>query len=960
MANFLSEKQQYNKIIDPVNINLVNTVLSAKQGKFDQGAAAIDSALGELGRIDGMLLREKDREYLANNVKSLLDVVNNSGKLDLSKSGVTRNIQSQIKSALDSTVINAVSQSSKVTKYNAEVSAIKEKEKGLYSDINYNYGMYKAGYQDWIDGKTDSMGNLSYTPYKDIDKKVSDFVLDLEAKKKDEKVQYRDNQGGIQEVTISGLSPNQIRQVAYGMLDVNDLKQIEINGYSNTGGYQDGEKISKEVGSLMDSRIESNSQSILEIEADLKKGGLTDAQKEKKNKEKDDLSAQVSSFKKNKDVLMANKVAAATYLEQENFLDKSVAKFAPLYTQSTEYKADDIFWKKRADMRAEASQEIELAKFEYTKNKDKGLISGAGEFISGKVPTVGEENIDQEAEIDKTISTLSENLKAVTTPYKSKIEELAGQGNAEAKVVIAEYQKNIKAGKSEEEAFQNAVLSKVSTNSGIAILDNKNYRADIKEISGKRDTYLIGRAEAIKKGTSEHINKTLNNQETFSAFFNNPNTKMLWVGKSGKEGAFSVRDVLINNGLMDRQGNKIGDITQAKTATVLKALQQSYYADDALSNNLKKDSVIKLARMFNENPDDVVTTYTTVSTGSGSVIGAPGTTTTSSKINPNTKTGKYLIKARDNKVYDTVSWSDNSLSGDDNTISKFIKGSDYKNSEAYKNSIGKLFGKLPQNQSVGIVPTDKVNYQRLKSLSASEFVTNPQGSFNEANPMNIKLDSTGKNVIISQYSKSKEGTVISASSTLDIETFNANMPDLAKKLNFDANQAHYTISRVKKEDLISEKVKFFTEETREENLRWNAKVLLKNQPQFVPYLTNVDTKAFLGQGVVSTFGQDSEEFKVLNKAIDNSNDFTINGEVTQDVDNSYYLTLTMKNDSNETVYKKIVNNIADVDNYKTVIDNAPQVYYADMVKDIFQAQAKSKQSTGQNSPFYNKLVKNLD
>jgi hypothetical protein len=957
MANFLSEKQQYNKIIDPVNINLVNTVLSAKQGKFDQGVAAIDSALGELGRIDGMLLRDKDREYLANNVKSLLDVVNNSGKLDLSKSGVTRNIQSQIKSALDSTVINAVAQSSKVAKYDAEVSALKEKEKGSYSDINYNYGKYKAGYQDWIEGKTDTMGNLSYTPYKDIDKKVSDFILDLQAKKKDEKIQYRDNQGGIQEVTISGLSPNQLRQVAYGMLDVNDLKQIEINGYSNTGEYQDGEKISREVGELMDSRIESNSQSILEIEADLKKGGSTPAQKEQKEKEKEALNNQIANFKKNKPVLIANKIAAATYLEQESFLDKSVAKFAPLYTQSTEYKADDNFWKKRADMRAEAAQEIELAKFQYTKDKDRGLISGAGEFISGKVPTVGEENIDQEAEIDKTIKTLSDNLNASTNAYKSKIEDLANEGNSEAKVVLSEYQKNIKAGKDEEVAFQNAVLSKVSTNSGIAIINNKNYRAEIKDLAGKRDTYLIGRAEAIKKGTSEHINKTLNNQETFSAFFNNPNTKMLWVGKSGKEGAFSVKDVLINNGLMDRQGNKIGDITQAKTASVLKALQQSYYADDALSNNLKKDSVVKLARMFNENPDDVVTTYTTMS--SQTTRGGISQEVTGNKIDYNTKTGQYLLKAKENKVYDTVSWSDNSLSGDDNTISKFIKGSDYKNSETYKSSIGKLFGKLPQNQSVGVVPTDKVNYQRLKSLSASEFVTNPQGAFNEANPMNIKLDSTGKNVIISQYSKNKEGTIVSASSTLDIETFNANMPDLAKKLNFDANQAHYTIDRVKKEDLISEKVKFFTEETREENLRWNAKVLLKNQPQFVPYLTNVDTKAFLGQGVVSTFGKDSEEFKVLNKAIDNSNDFTINGEVTQDVDNSYYLTLTMKNDNNETIYKKIVNNVADVDNYKTVIDNAPQVYYADMVKDIFQAQAKSKQSTGENSPYYTKLVKNL-
>lgn len=182
MANFLSQRQEFNKVQDPVNINLINTVLSAKQGKFDEGIAAIDSSLAELGRIDGMLLRQSDREYLANNVKSLLDTVNTSGKLDLSNSGVTRNIQNQIKSALDSKVINAVSQGNKITSFQATIAEKQKSKPELYSDVNYQYALKQAGVQQYLNGETDSVGNLSYDDYvnapKILDESISKWAKD--------------------------------------------------------------------------------------------------------------------------------------------------------------------------------------------------------------------------------------------------------------------------------------------------------------------------------------------------------------------------------------------------------------------------------------------------------------------------------------------------------------------------------------------------------------------------------------------------------------------------------------------------------------------------------------------------------------------------------------------------------------------------------------------------------------
>lgn len=182
MANFLSQRAEYNKVQDPVNLNLINTVLNAKQGKFDQGVAAIDNSLAELGNIDAKLLRPEDREHLSNNVKSLLETINSSGKLDLSNSGVTRNIQSQIKSALDSKVVNAVAQGTKMSAFQAAIAEKQKSKPELYSDVNYQYALKQAGVQDYMSGKTDTIGNLNYDDYvnapKVLDESISKWAKD--------------------------------------------------------------------------------------------------------------------------------------------------------------------------------------------------------------------------------------------------------------------------------------------------------------------------------------------------------------------------------------------------------------------------------------------------------------------------------------------------------------------------------------------------------------------------------------------------------------------------------------------------------------------------------------------------------------------------------------------------------------------------------------------------------------
>ena len=403
MANFLSEKQQYNKIIDPININLVNTVLSAKQGKFDQGVAAIDSALGELGRIDGMLLRDKDREYLANNVKSLLDVVNNSGKLDLSKSGVTRNIQSQIKSALDSTVINAVSQSSKIRNFQSEIAEKQKSKPDLYSDDNYQYALKKAGVQKYLSGESEEVGNLRYDDYIDAPKVLDESVAKW-AKDFGYKTEFKEGD------TSQLIYANEERKVLTKQDIINKLKttldpklskQLQINSDSYYSKRPEGQITTDATNYYTKQNTDIDSK-LLQIKA--KRTAATDEQKlQLDNDEKyyKDLKSENSKKLDNKDF-------DNDYQKYEIFTTDLFDNIADNYDRDevvdikyndnnlkvAQFNADIEY--KQATLK-QGQERIDIAKQQVKAADTANVIASGGSITDTPDKTVGEKSYSQKA-----------------------------------------------------------------------------------------------------------------------------------------------------------------------------------------------------------------------------------------------------------------------------------------------------------------------------------------------------------------------------------------------------------------------------------------------------------------------------------------------------------------------------------------------------------------------------------
>jgi hypothetical protein len=379
MANYLSREDRFNRVQDPVNINLINSVLSAKQGKYDQGVAQIDQTLAEFKAIEGRLARDSDKEYLANNIQGLLDQVNNSGKLDLSNSGITRNIKSQINSALDSKVINAVAQSSKITSFQAEMAEKRKSGKGDFDEGNYQDALERAGVQDYMKGTNskgeavDVVGNLSYTDYIDVAAEQNKLAMEF-AKNVGTEQYLRSANTQYQTVDLYGkrVSKTDLENYITSNLGNKSIAQLQINARQSFGKMLEGD-FNKMMTAHTQSENDEMKLGIARGEAELK--GMTGEQAEQQVKDIADYKQALKEGTDKADKGVFDRSEMYGYYTK-NF----VKKIADNYDIDVVTKADknnlpwDIY-KSDRDYNLEV-EKLSIAKLKA--DKDAKLLGGGG------------------------------------------------------------------------------------------------------------------------------------------------------------------------------------------------------------------------------------------------------------------------------------------------------------------------------------------------------------------------------------------------------------------------------------------------------------------------------------------------------------------------------------------------------------------------------------------------------
>jgi hypothetical protein len=479
---------------------------------------------------------------------------------------------------------------------------------------------------------------------------------------------------------------------------------MQIDGWANSGKNYENPAILDNVKTMLDKRTSILDANISKVENELSvaKG----RRKIELEADLKDLTDSKTTIEKNLGIFKSNPKAAATFMQREAVINNTVARFSPLFTESISTKKDEYYWAKK-------NYELKLAECE--RKTYEGQI---GDVIQTSLGAVTEEDLPAiEKAIDTQFNELSETINKAATGIKYQLEQEAQAGNPEAKAQLDLLNKKIKAktaDQTELDVIKEFVADTNYTNNPLLLLDDNgnDLRATMNDAIEQYTLYDQGLKMARKKALDRHVDKTLNTEEYFEAVNSNENTKMLWNGR-----AVPVHEVLKREGLMDADGNKIGDIKSKPE--VLKQLQMSYLIDASINEatKLKHSSpqgqkpgfLYNESRRLNELANTLGETTKEIF---GIKKGEEDKIVSLEDLDPNSKTAQYIKQGFDNEIYDTTSLydffqdvgsiatfgitgqsTDQSLSGDDTDIGKYIN-EDYRKDELYIREIDKFRQKL--------------------------------------------------------------------------------------------------------------------------------------------------------------------------------------------------------------------------------------------------------------------------
>lgn len=237
MSSYLSTPYEMSVPQESVNVQLVGTVLNKLQNKYDTNKALIDQTLEKYKSLRG--ISDADNEYIAARVAQAESAVKNFAQTngDLSRSSNRDSMMSAMRGVYEDPLVkNAVQQRVKLENYETEVARLKDKNDGRYSDVNYQYGLYKAGLQDYKEGKTKGLGSLNYSNNIDISKTYLEKLETVKKLKGERSVEYLSKDGTTKYTRqIKGMTDSEIRKYVGTLMTAEENHQLKINGWAKFG-----------------------------------------------------------------------------------------------------------------------------------------------------------------------------------------------------------------------------------------------------------------------------------------------------------------------------------------------------------------------------------------------------------------------------------------------------------------------------------------------------------------------------------------------------------------------------------------------------------------------------------------------------------------------------------------------------------------------------------------------------
>ena len=433
---------------DPVQLDISNTLGKAAtylQQNYDVNTMQTQQLINQYSNTD--LLKDVDKEYLGERLKSIVGYINESGTRDWSKKNITNEVQSYISSAIDEKVLNAVASTKAYRKQIEEIENIKKTKPDMWSLQNQEFAT--ADLNRYLSSKEagDKYNARPYVPYKDVQK----HILENSKILKDFGVEYHyDEIGGNSWFTRIGKKEKISMESAREFIDMMMTPELKNQLYID-GWYTYRDKKDEELKADYDSNIDANINYIEDRKAELNLQLTKPTNSTIKNQIKQEID-KLDSFKSNllddkktafnrADII--NKLYTNNFYAKntsflsydrlvDSFVDNSgfeIAKFN--YNMSQDAIKNQLEIDK---MNMSSQQEFMKLKLEYNKagfdlNPDGTVVEDPNNPLNqNKIPTRDEPFNPEDAEVEdgfvKADKQNTENSKLMNTTVTSEIEQI--------------------------------------------------------------------------------------------------------------------------------------------------------------------------------------------------------------------------------------------------------------------------------------------------------------------------------------------------------------------------------------------------------------------------------------------------------------------------------------------------------------------------------------------------------
>lgn len=302
MANAYSIAVANNEYISPVNLQLVNTVLDSREQKYNANMAKIDAMIETYSGIG--LAREEDKKLMYDNINVVLQSMEGLDKMALSNSDTIRNIDNAFSNALTPYLKEQLVNSAKIVGVQSMLAEKRKKNDGTYNERNVQAMYEDAGYKDYMDGKTDTIGEFNYKDYIDVNAAITEGVVKYAEGMGKESTYIRNaiTENGVdyafQEIMGESFSPEKSKMFIDNLINSNpNLQgQIEIDSRATYGGLTDDDFFTS-LTTQANKQVDSFSKELAKIKAE--KSSLVEGSEEfsQKDAEEKQLQLKVDYYK---------------------------------------------------------------------------------------------------------------------------------------------------------------------------------------------------------------------------------------------------------------------------------------------------------------------------------------------------------------------------------------------------------------------------------------------------------------------------------------------------------------------------------------------------------------------------------------------------------------------------------------------------------------------------------------